>query len=387
MAIRLHILGIPYTITRDEYSDCAFTGKVQRFSPMMRSRGFEVYHYGIETSQSGATKHFDLLTVKEWTELRIQTLIFLDNTRTYEEAKKMNDDPLTIINSLANWNSPLCIEFNNRLKPILKENYRSNTTDIVCIPLGKTYSIALKDDNFVVVETGIGYNGSYEQFRIFESHTWLAKSIIGDPKQYWFVIPHSFNIKEYDFNPKPSKKIGFLGRVIQSKGCHIFVDIAKRFPDVTFVICGPGYPDNYIKQPNVIYKSTIHGTERSDYLGDCAAIICASTYLEPFCCVAVEAQLCGTPVICADHGGFTETVEHLKTGLRCHTLADYCYGVQLAIDGKFNRKYIREYAINKYDMLKIAYDYEYVFKSILDIYIPGKGGWYSNKSYLNINNT
>jgi hypothetical protein len=63
--IRLHILAIPYTITNDEYSHDAFTGKVQRFAPMMRSRGYEVYHYGVEGSVPNATKDIQLLTKKE----------------------------------------------------------------------------------------------------------------------------------------------------------------------------------------------------------------------------------------------------------------------------------------------------------------------------------
>ena len=49
--IRLHMPAIPHTITTNEYSHFAFTGKVLRFAPMMISRGFEVYHYGIETSK------------------------------------------------------------------------------------------------------------------------------------------------------------------------------------------------------------------------------------------------------------------------------------------------------------------------------------------------
>ena len=35
--IRLHLLAIPHTITTDDFSHCAFTGKVLRFSPMMRT--------------------------------------------------------------------------------------------------------------------------------------------------------------------------------------------------------------------------------------------------------------------------------------------------------------------------------------------------------------
>ena len=114
--IRLHIPGIPYTITRGEYSHDAYTGKVLRFAPMMRSLGFEVYHYGIETSESGATKHFDLMTKDEWTELRIKTWQFVEKSLSYEDAKKKNSDPTQIISQLSNWSSPLTKEFNKRFK-------------------------------------------------------------------------------------------------------------------------------------------------------------------------------------------------------------------------------------------------------------------------------
>ena len=72
--IRLHIPGIPYTITREEFSHDAFTAKVMKFSPMMRSLGFEVYHYGVETSTSGANKSIDILSHEEWKELRLKTI-------------------------------------------------------------------------------------------------------------------------------------------------------------------------------------------------------------------------------------------------------------------------------------------------------------------------
>jgi len=92
MSIRLHLLAVPFTITRDEYSHCAYTGKVKRFSPMMRSRGFEVYHYGIETSESGATKDINLMTKAEWSDLRIKTYQFIYPELSIEEATKKHND-------------------------------------------------------------------------------------------------------------------------------------------------------------------------------------------------------------------------------------------------------------------------------------------------------
>jgi len=80
--IRLHILAIPYTITNSEYSHDAFTGKVQKFSPMMRSRGFEVFHYGNEGSVSGANKDFQIFSKEEWQQYRIKSLIHLHKELT-----------------------------------------------------------------------------------------------------------------------------------------------------------------------------------------------------------------------------------------------------------------------------------------------------------------
>jgi glycosyltransferase involved in cell wall biosynthesis len=104
-------------------------------------------------------------------------------------------------------------------------------------------------------------------------------------------------------------------------------------------------------------------------------------FIEPFCGVVVEAQLCGTPALTTDYGAQTETVEPFKTGLNCHTLQDYCLGIQMAVDGKFDRTYIRERAVRLYDMFNVARKYEYVFKSVMDIH-SGANGWYSQESYL-----
>ena len=385
--IRLHLPAIPYTITRDEYSHDAYTGKVKRFSPMMRSRGFEVYHYGVETSESGANKNFDLLTKEEWNKLRIQTLIFVDPTLSIEDATKKNEDESMVISTLSNWSSPLFIEFNKRLRIKLAENYRNTSTDIVCLPLGRSYDGAIRDCKYTLIETGIGYHGSYSNYRIFESYSWLSKTL-GDekkdyPPNYWFVIPNYFDTKEFKLCLTPNPlKVGFLGRITNVKGCDIIVEIARRFPHIQFILCGQGDPSKFLKEPNIVYKLPIHGEERSDYLGDCIAVLCPTSFLEPFCGVSVEAQLCGTPVICADSGGIVDNVEQFYTGLRCHTLADYCHGIQMALDGKFDRVYIRKRAEKLFDMYKLAYNYEYIFKSILDIHTTGKNGWYSPDNHI-----
>jgi glycosyltransferase involved in cell wall biosynthesis len=236
------------------------------------------------------------------------------------------------------------------------------------------------------VEIGIGYSGSYLNYRIFESYGWLSITLAKEnklPNNYWFVIPHAFNSQEFVLSLKPTpKRIGYLGRIIDLKGCRIIMEIARKFPDVEFILCGQGDPKVYLEVPNIKYKEPIHGSQRSDYLGDCIAFLHPVKYFEPFGCGPVEAQLCGTPVICTDWGGMVETVEQFKTGLRCHTLADYCYGVQMALDSKFDRQYIRDRAVRLYDMYNLAKQYDYTLRSILDIHTPGTNGWYSPDAHI-----
>lgn len=381
--IRLHIPAIPHTITHHDFSHCAFTGKVQRFPKMMQSVGYEVYHYGIESSLTDATKDIVLLNKDEWNALRIESLISLDPKLSPDDAKKKLDDPAQFVGLLANWSTPLYKKFNERFREKLQENYRGTSTDIVCVPLGKSYNDATQGLGFVEVEIGIGYSNSCKNYRIFESYAWLHNTLAKDtPRNYWFVAPYSHDSIEFQYTPQANiKRIGFLGRIGNHKGCNIIVQIAKLFPDIEFVLCGQGDPKPYCHQPNIKYKLPIHGKERSDYLGNLIAFLYPTTYLEPFGAAVIEAQMCGTPVITCDCGGMVETVENFKTGLRCHTLADYRHGVQMALNGEFDRQYIRNRAIKLYDIHNVAKQYDYILKSILEIH-NGNNGWYSPHTYI-----
>jgi glycosyltransferase involved in cell wall biosynthesis len=383
--IRLHLLALPHTITKDEFSHCAFTGKVQRFSPMMRSRGFEVFHYGVEGAQSGADKDINIFTQDEWNEFRIESYKIKDPTLRLEEIKDRLNDPTQYIGDLANCGWPLYVEFNKRLAIYLKHEYRSTSTDIVCLPFGHAHEPAIAGFNYVCVESGIGYPDSYKNFRIFESYAKLHVDMTRckkPPQNYWFVCPNYYNISEWNLNLSPKlDTIGYFGRLESTKGINIVVECARKFPNIRFIICGQGDPTPYLTETNIFYKKPIHGASRSSYLGSLMALLAPSHFIEPFCGVSAEAQLCGTPVIGPDSGAIVENVENFKTGLRCHTLSDYKYGIQMALDGQFDRTYIRERAVRLFDMYNIAKTYEHAFKSILDIY-NGSNGWYSPNTHI-----
>ena len=67
-----------------------------------------------------------------------------------------------------------------------------------------------------------------------------------------------------------------------------------------------------------------------------------------------------------------------QSGLLCHTLADYCHGVQLALEGHFDRRYIRERA-QRYDMYEVAKQYDYAFRCLADL---RREGWYAPATHL-----
>lgn len=383
--IRLHILGLPHTITSNKFSHCAFTGKVLRFGPMMLSRGYEVYHYGIETSEIVCTKHFDVLSKKEWNTLRKISMKYVKPEMTNEEIEEYFKDETNFIGDLGNTGTALYIEFNKRLHTLLKENYRSTQTDIVCCPFGIAHENALANLDVIAVESGIGYPDSFKNFRIFESYGILHHNLAIEKKQYqfyWFVVPNYYDILEWPLNLNPdNNKIGFFGRICDVKGCNIIVEIARKMPHVNFVLCGQGNPKPYLVEPNISYKEPIHGNERGKHLQSLTALLAPTFFVEPFCGVNVEAQLCGTPVIAHECGIFVESIEPFKTGVLCHTLEDYCFGIKRALDGKFDRQYIHDRAVKLYDMYNVAYKYEYAFDNIIDVN-NGNNGWYSKRTHL-----
>ena len=371
--MRLHLLGVPHTQTTYEFSHCAFTGKVKRFAPMMQSVGYDVIHYGVEGAHSGATYDVNLLSIDEWTSIR---------TKLFKEIYGDRDAmPSDFIGDLANTGNELYRIFNERLKYQLARNLDKD--DIICLPFGFAHEEAIKDFQNPKVETGIGYPNSYQNFRIFESNAWYHYEIGREGKSghdYHWVIPNYFKVDDWDFNDTPEGYIAYFGRLSNIKGVHIVSEIAKARPDLQFKICGQGDPNPYLTAPNIEYVPPIHGRDRSKFLNNAKAVLMPTRYVEPFGGVTVEAELCGTPVLGSSYGSFTETIEHSKTGFQCRTLGDYLAGLEQIENGNISRQYTRDFAVEHFDMYKLAHKYDAVFQQINDI--STDKGWYSKRSKI-----
>lgn len=377
--MRLHILGLPHTISNNDFSHCAYTGKILRFPEMMQSVGYEVFHYGVEGAETAATRQFNVMDRDEWDEVRRECLRESHPDRSDEELDSSND----FIGDLANVGNDLYQTFNTRVKYLLEKNVEPG--DAICIPFGHGHSQAVTDfmqkGEVFVVESGIGYPDSFSQFRVFETNAWYhhelgRMAITGN--DYWSVIPNYFDVREWGYNPIPQNFVVYFGRITEIKGMEIVREFARHRPDVVVKVVGQGDPSEYVSEPNMQYHPPLSGTDRSLLLGNAQAVLMPTRYVEPFGGVAVEAQLCGTPVLGSSYGSFTETIENRKTGFQCRTLGDFLSGYEAIEDGKLDRAYIRYRAERKYDMFNVAKEYLTYFLQLSDL--SQRQGWYTYRS-------
>jgi len=362
----LHLLGLAHTQTTNAYSHCAFTGKVKRFAPMLQSVGYEVIHYGVEGGDSGAKQNVDILTYDEWNQMRSE-LLYAKYNRVVE--------PTDFIGDLAATDNILYRAFNGRLRNILRDTVKPK--DIICLPFGHAHQEAVHDLPIQKVETGIGYPISCEQFRVYESFAWYHYQAGKENRtgnDYHWVIPNYFDTSEWDFNPTPQDYLLYFGRLTEIKGLPIVWEIAKHKPNLKVIICGQGDPTPYLTLPNIEYHPPVHGRDRSGLLGNAAAVIMPTRYVEPFGGVTVEAQMTGTPVLGSTYGSFTETIVEGFNGYRCHTLGEFLQGIDNILAGKLDRQKISEYAKSKYDMYVLAHDYNKVIRQMTDLHDKG---WYT----------
>ena len=374
--ITLHLLAVPHTVTRGDYSHCAFTGKILRFAPMMATLAvdgepaYRVVHYGVEGAESGADEQVTLIGADEWAALRRASLAF---KRPGADPAAL-DDPAAFVGDLADAGTPLYVVFNDRARAALRERYRPG--DLVLLPFGRGHEAAVSGEPWAVVESGIGYNDPFATARIYESFAWMHHTLGKEGsggKAYSFVVPNYYDAAAWPLVARPRDAplaerrggpvVGFFGRICAVKGVEVVVEVARRCPDVTFVLCGQGDPTPWTTEPNVVYKAPLHGAARAGYLGALDALIAPSIFVEPFCGVAVEAQLCGTPVLAPAYGGPTETVVHGVTGVLCHVVADYVRGVRLAVEGAFDRAAIRARAVAAYDLPAVARRYDVALRT------------------------
>jgi glycosyltransferase involved in cell wall biosynthesis len=230
-----------------------------------------------------------------------------------------------------------------------------------------------------IVEPTAGYQGIINEpnaFHVFPSYAWMH-AVYGhwmgasnaDGKFYDTVIPHFIDADDFPAGHGEGDYLLYVGRLIERKGLYVVRDIAER-TGLPLVVAGFG--DESLIPPGAEFVGSVEPKERSELMGAARCVLMPTLYVEPFGLVAVESQACGTPVLTTDFGTFPETVAHDFTGYRCHTLAEFCEGVEKS--QYLNRTDIRNDALGRYSIEAIGPQYDDYFKRLDTL----KGaGWYS----------
>jgi glycosyltransferase involved in cell wall biosynthesis len=354
--LRFHLLGLAHTKTTKDFVMCAYTQKVYKLARMLTDLGHEVIHYGAEGSDIPC-EHVTVITDDVWKEAY----------GSYDWRKEFfKHDPNDLAYTTFNANATR--EINARKKPgdfllISFGNYQKPISDAVKIPF--------------TVEMGIGYTGVYTSYRIFESYAWMhyIYGLIrqGDGSWYDAVIPNYFDPNDFTLGKQDGGYIAYLGRLISRKGVAIGAQVAERV-GIPLYCAGQGtLADLELKEgPYLKHVGSVNTEERSAFLGGAKALFVPTYYMEPFGGVAIEANLCGTPVITTDWGVFTETVLHGQTGYRCRTFDDFIWATK-NLDLLWTNEQLRDHAIKNYSMEHASKMYNEYFHKVYDIRTEG---WY-----------
>lgn len=353
--MRLHVLSIPHTVTHPDWSHCAFTQKVRRLAPMLRPFGHHVTHYGVAGAVSGADEDVVLMDQDEH-----QTLL----GHPYEHGSSFyGNDAQDGSDLYRQWNQYARDELKARVAP----------GDLILCPFGHAHGAAVRGLPVLAagagaLESGIGYFDVMLPWRVYESyavrHAVMAKEgrygVTVASSRLEFVAPNYYDAAEWPLGtPAADAPVVFLARLTEGKGVPIVLEVARRRPDVRFVLAGQGDVTAFGDLPaNVDYVGPL-GPERAALLGSARAIIAPSRYVEPFGGSVVEAAFCGTPAITSDFGAFAETVQHGITGYRCQTVTEFAAAVDRVLT--LDRAKIRARALKLYTTERVGRLYDDLF--------------------------
>lgn len=227
----------------------------------------------------------------------------------------------------------------------------------------------------ICVEPGVGYERQPTgALRVYESHAWRHHlwgkygSTFEERKKSW-VIPWAFDTDYWKPSEEKRSYVSFLGRIVPDKGLDAIREIAKRLPSILFKIAGVGFvPSRSFFHEgwsdNIEFVGSIYGKERIAFLSKSLVHLCPTEYVEPLNGSAIEAMLCGTPVVSTDWGGFTESVIDGVTGWKGNSVKELTrlVGMAAAID----RSACRQSAVDRFSIETMLPKWERAIKQMVE---------------------
>ncbi|MDI1481209.1 glycosyltransferase family 4 protein [Polyangium sp. y55x31] len=216
--------------------------------------------------------------------------------------------------------------------------------------------------------------------RIFASHPQVSYVAISQrqldlevPLLRARVIHHGVSPNRYPPSLHDHGYLVHIGRFCEEKGTHLALDVA-RLAGMPIHLGGRTHPQDRpffeeqiaprLDLPGVVDHGEVDHEQKVRLLSGARALVCPLLWEEPFGLVAVEAMLCGTPVIGFARGSFPEIVDEGVTGFLVQpddleALARVARSPELA---RFDRARCASRARDRFTTSVMATAYESVYR-------------------------
>lgn len=154
------------------------------------------------------------------------------------------------------------------------------------------------------------------------------------------VVPNGVDPRRFPVGPG-GDELAWVGRLTPEKGTDLAIEAARR-AGRGLRIAGPVSDSEWFEtvvRPllggDITYVGALGGADLAELYGTSAATLVTPRWEEPFCLVAAESQMCGTPVIALRRGGLPEVVTapgSMLVTAAPHSTTDPVTGLAGAID-------------------------------------------------------
>ena len=318
--MKLHIICCPKNastphIPMDPYATVSYF-----LTTYLHKNKHEVHYYGYKESEVECTKHWACAD------------------RNHLEKYFVTKD---IANNHWGYSDEGNLIYDNKAIDLLISNYKDGEI-ILCMwtpACGRVKNRLTEEgfNNVRIIDAHIGhrhpdYSTSYHVYASQANQHFCMGMHEPDNDNLWHataIYPMANCLDDFTYKTKKDDYHLFMGRTNTSKGIGIFLDLANHFPKEKFIIAGQGGISELGTLPdNVTHVGLLDRIERKTYLANAKSVISPSWYAEPFGLTAIEANLSGTPIICTDHGGYTESVIDGVTGFRCSYFNDFVNAIK-----------------------------------------------------------
>ena len=208
---------------------------------------------------------------------------------------------------------------------------------------------------------------SHAQRRPLPDVAWLA------------TVPHGLPPAVHRPGTGAGEYLAFLGRISPEKRVDRAIEIARRAGWRLRIAAKVDkadavYFDNVIRpllsEPHVEFLGEISEAEKSEFLGDAAALLFPIDWPEPFGLVMIEALACGTPVIAFRAGSVEEIVEDGVSGFVVASVPEAVEAVGAL--NRLDRAACRREFEKRFTAARMAKDYVRIYREVVARGVGGR---------------